>query len=85
MVEEGLEKGICALESGGFIFNCCFGEFSVCIPSCDGEGLSPPRGGLGVHKEPSIQEMVPLGVTWCKGQYFGDNAHVFLETKTCLA
>lgn len=32
VVEEGLEKGICAPESRDLIFSCSFGEFSVCSP-----------------------------------------------------
>lgn len=87
MVEEGLEKELCALESRDFIFSCSFGESCVCslfpFPSCDGEGPAPPWGD-GVHKEPGVQDIVILGLARCKGQYFGDSACVFLETKTFI-
>lgn len=62
MVEEGLEKGLCALESRDLIFNCSSGQFSVCgpFPGCGGVG-PPPRGGLGFIRNPVFRRLCLWG------------------------
>lgn len=77
--EEGMEKGIGAPGVWGLQFlvnSVCAAPFPVVMGK---DPPAPPRGGLGF-----IRRIVPLGVTWWKGQYFGDSAGVFLETKTFL-